>query len=121
MVQTYAVADANRIFAPWANVGRFPGALGGLPDAPNRRLRAANPRSATARQVVNRRTLRSCSTSRKQTGTNLRWVIATPKSRSSAPVKSTALRVAFVHEAEVSVTSKKRRRELRHHLRIAAS
>src|ERR1035438_8213187 len=37
-VQKYAVVDANGVFAPsgatWGNVGRFPGALGGPPDAP---------------------------------------------------------------------------------------
>ena len=40
MAQKYAVVDANHGSAPrgatWANVARFPGALGGLPDAPNR-------------------------------------------------------------------------------------
>jgi len=39
MVQKYAVVDANRVSAPpgatWGNVGRFPGALGGPPVAPN--------------------------------------------------------------------------------------
>src|ERR1035438_2133047 len=44
-VQKYAVVDVNHVSAPsgatWGNVGRFPGALGGPPDAPNRPLRPA--------------------------------------------------------------------------------